>query len=127
MTDIYETHFGVIDSEYKPEVPYFLSIEEIQSGGWILIVFLLAYLWYGMVLVKLKYLNPVLEDICEILDEKKSYITKSFFYMLYQNMDIVAILFYGKFLKFSSNQDPQLIQSTRQFTPYLVQNFQTTS
>jgi hypothetical protein len=96
MADAYETHYGFIDSEYKPDIPYLLTIEQIQSGGWILILFFLIYLWYGMILVKLKYLNPVLEDICEILDEKKSYITKSLFYLLYQNIDIVAILFYGK-------------------------------
>jgi hypothetical protein len=101
MTDSYETHYGFIDSEYKPDIPYFITIEQIQNGGWVLILFFLIYLWYGMILVKLTYLNPVLEDICEILDEKKSYITKSLFYLLYQNIDIVAILFYGIYPKIS--------------------------
>lgn len=55
----------------------------------------MIYLWYGLILIKLKYLNPVLEDICEIFDEKKSYITKSLFYLFYQNIDLLAILFYG--------------------------------
>ena len=55
----------------------------------------MVYLWYGLILIKLKYLNPVLEDICEIFDEKKSYITKSLFYLFYQNIDLLAVLFYG--------------------------------
>ena len=92
---VYDTHYGFIDDEYKPDVPYFLSISDIKAGGWVLLLFILCYLWYGLILVKFAYLNPVLEDICEIFDEKKSYITKAFFYFFYQNMDLMVIMFFA--------------------------------
>jgi hypothetical protein len=92
------TQFGFIDDEYKPAFAYFFSIEKIHDSGWILLLcgkkflaknfIVMIYLWYGLILIKLKYLNPVLEDICEIFDEKKSYITKSLFYLFYQNIDL---------------------------------------
>ena len=66
-------NYGFIDSEFKPEFTYYLDIETIQSGGWVLIFIILVYLWYGLILVKSSYLNPVLEDICEIFEAKRSY------------------------------------------------------
>ena len=66
-------NYGFIDDEFKPVFTYYLDIETIQSGGWVLIMFILLYLWYGLILVKSSYLNPVLEDICEIFEAKRSY------------------------------------------------------
>lgn len=92
-----DNHYGFIDDEYKPEFNYFFSISVIHQGGWVLIQLILVYLWYGLILVKSSYLNPVLEDICAIFDEKKSFVKKSFFYFFYQNVDLIVIMLFGVF------------------------------
>ena len=34
-----KTHYGFIDDQYKPDYFYFFTVDQIHSGGWVLVVF----------------------------------------------------------------------------------------